>query len=320
METGLTLVLAAPQPIEENAAAIYLASLVGVSGRKTQGQVIRYIAEWLGGTPETVNWGNLRLANIAFLKTKIAEYQYAPASIKKFYAAIRGILLNANDLGQINAEEYQRAQRKLGKVRGSKLPAGRYIEPQEMAKLFEVCFQDHETVRGTRDAALLAVMYLAGARRAEIAALDLGDYEPETGKIDIRYGKGGKERVSFIGTDGQRIVNTWIEARGTQPGPLFLAVLKTGEVRTGFHRLTPQALYNVIVNRTLEAGLENISPHDFRRSCITDQLDAGTDLVLVSLAVGHSNPQTTARYDRRPEQSLRAAATRLHIPRTEQTG
>lgn len=317
METGLTLVLAAPQPIEENPAAVYLASLTSPSGRLTQAQVVRYIAGWLGGTPETINWGSLRYAQVVFLRTKIAEYKYAPASIRKFYAAIRGILVNAWKLGQMTAEEYQRAQ-DLGKVRGSTLPAGRYIEHEELAKLFEVCFRDPQAVRGTRDAALLTIMYLAGARRAEIAALDLSDYESETGKVSIRYGKGGKERVSFIGTDGQRIVNAWIEARGTQPGPLFLAVLKTGEVRTGFHRLTPQALYNVIINRTTEAGLENISPHDFRRSCITDQLDAGTDLVLVSRAVGHSNPQTTARYDRRPEDSLKQAATRLRIPRTEQ--
>ena len=38
-------------------------------------------------------------------------------------------------------------------------------------------------------------------------------------------------------------------------------------------------------------------------------LDVGVDLVTVQKTVGHSDPKTTARYDRRPEAAKRGAAS-----------
>ncbi len=143
-------------------------------------------------------------------------------------------------------------------------------------------------------------------------ALDLADYDPETGALTIRSGNGRKARISYISAGAAGALADWLQVRGTEPGPLFVRVNKAGVLR--MERLTPQALRVVAVKRANAASVPHFSPHDLRRSFGSDLLDAGADISVVQQLPGHVNVQTTARYDCRGETAKRKAAGLLHVP------
>lgn len=79
-------------------------------------------------------------------------------------------------------------------------------------------------------------------------------------------------------------------------------------------RLTAKAIAYLAQARAVDAGVSHLTPHDFRRSGISDMLDQGVDLATVQRYAGHSSPRTTVRYDRRGERTKKDAASRLHVP------
>jgi site-specific recombinase XerD len=99
--------------------------------------------------------------------------------------------------------------------------------------------------------------------------------------------------------------------RGIRP-PLFLPVDKGGTIHR--RRMTDQAVLVVLRKRAGQAGVSAFSPHDLRRTFISDLLDCGADLATVQRLAGHSNVSTTARYDRRGEKAKKKAAELLHVP------
>jgi site-specific recombinase XerD len=70
----------------------------------------------------------------------------------------------------------------------------------------------------------------------------------------------------------------------------------------------------VLSERAAQAGVEAFSPHDLRRSYISSLLASGVDLATVAAMAGHSNLTTTAKYDRRGEESKRRASELLIVP------
>jgi len=141
-----------------------------------------------------------------------------------------------------------------------------------------------------------------------VVKLDLKDFKSD-GEIKIRSGKGRVDRTVYLSPGAIALVSDWIEIRTKTPGALLCQVNKSG--RVVMQRLTPQAVLFILQKRGLEAGCEHFSPHDMRRTFVSDLLTAGTDIATVQSLAGHSNPAITARYDRRGEER-KGSAARLH--------
>jgi site-specific recombinase XerD len=306
---GGGLVLSQPQPLDQNPATVYLAKL-GPTSRRTMQAALETIAAWLSnGRADalTLDWAALRFQHTAAIRAKLAE-TYAPATARKMLSALRGVLRAAWRLEQMDAETYHRAV-ELDPIKGETLPAGRNLTAGEIAALFAACTND-PTAAGVRDAAILALLRL-GLRRAEVAGLQVTDYDQAEGAVKVR-GKGDKERLVPLAGGAAEAVADWHAIRGDDPGPLLLAVNKGGRILP--KGISPQAIYDVLRKRAGQANVSELTPHDWRRTFIGDLLDAGADLSIAQKLAGHADPNTTARYDRRPEVAKRRAVELLHTP------
>ncbi len=299
-------------PPDQHPAAVYLARLAPRS-RKTMRQALEVIAEIVSGgvaNASTLSWNALRYQHTAAIRAHLAD-RYASATANKMLAALRGVLREAWRLGQLTAEDLQRASDFMP-VRGKTLSRGRILHSGEIATLMSVCAQDANP-SGIRDAALLAVLYGAGIRRGEIVALDLADYDQQKGLLFIRAGKGNCDRLAHMALGTIEALNDWLELRGSEAGALFWPVLKGGKLQA--RRVSYQGVLHILQRRSKEAGLKAFSPHDLRRTFVSHLLDAGVDLSTVQRLAGHASVQTTVRYDLRGEEAQRRAVGLLHVPR-----
>ncbi len=299
-------------PADRHPAGVYVASLAPGS-RRTMRQALDAVAAILTSgqaSAETLEWAGLRYQHTQAVRAALAA-RYAPATANKMLAALRGVLREAWRLGYVSADDYHRAV-DLQAVRASTLLRGRALTPGELRALFAAVAEDARPATRARDAALLAVLYGAGVRRAEAVALDVADYDPETGALTIRRGKGNKARVMYATNGVREALADWLAVRGSEPGPLFVPVDKAG--RIVLRRLTPESVFDRLQALARRAGISRFSPHDMRRTFISDLLDNGADLAVVQAMAGHANPATTARYDRRGERAKQRAAGLLVVP------
>lgn len=277
-------------------AAVYL-STVSEGSRASIAWALSIAQELMPG----LSWQQVEYRHMVSLRSRLAD-AYAPATCNKVLAAVRGVLKEAWGLGMVSMEQYGLAAR-VKPVRGVALPSGRALAAEEIEALRAAAKAD-ATPAGARDLAMIEVLYVTGMRRNEIAGLDLCDWTPDGaghqgwGVLVVRHGKGGKQRRNYLPPIAEEALHAWRAIRGEDPGRLFRRVFNGGRIGSG---LTGQAVWRMLAKRAKEAGIAPVGAHDMRRTTITELLRRGGDLSMVSRIVGHSNVQTTMRYDRRKD-------------------
>jgi len=293
------------------AVEIYLARQQP-SARSAQRGALRRMATLLAGEaadPETYPWHALAYGEVAHLREQLTAL-VAPATINRYAAALRGTLREAWALGMLDGETRDRLLHGFRNARVGRLQAGRVLPEAEVQALFGACSSDPHP-EGRRDAAVIALLLGAGLRRAEAARLDVEDLDAEGASVRVR-GKGDVERLAPLTSGVRAWVDGWLDARGRDPGPLFLAI-RRHQVRTA--RVGAAALWRVVKRRAERAGLSRpATPHDLRRSSATAMLEGGADLAVVQRVLGHRRLETTTRYDRRGREAEHRAAELVHMP------
>jgi len=295
---------------ERHPVAVYLATLGSEGSRETMRNALRTIARLVVPDSDelTFPWASLEFGHTSAIRSQLMA-KYAPASANKMLAAMRMVLKMAFKLGLMPMEQMARAT-DIPRVTGSRVVKGRAISQDELKRLFGVCFEGGTRI-GARDAAVLALIYGGGLRRAEAVGLDLGDLDPGTGFLLVR-GKGNKERRVALRGGALEAVKGWLAVRGDEPGPLLGQVAFDGTVQV--RRLTGAFVAERVDRLAKKAGVAKLSPHDFRRTFVGDLLEAGVDVTTVQKMVGHASSNTTSRYDRRDDRTQEKAAHLLKTP------
>lgn len=308
-----SLVLTNPPSLTIHPAAVYL-SVLSLGSKRTMEEALNKIASLLTNgecDAYTLDWAALRYQHTAAIRTALVQ-RYAPATTNKMLCALRRVLKEAYRLELMDATDYAKAV-DFPSVKVKTRLRGRALSSEEIAALMRVCIED-PTSQGIRDAALIAILRGAGVRRSEVVNLDLKDFSVNTNSLEVRGGKGGKDRTVYLSTAATAVVEDWLLLRGRKAGALLCPIRKGGEVQ--LRRMTSQAVLLIVRKRATVAGVESFSPHDFRRTFCSDLLDCGTDIVTVQKLAGHATPATTSKYDRRGEEPKRRAVEKLDISYT----
>jgi integrase/recombinase XerD len=169
-----------------------------------------------------------------------------------------------------------------------------YLTSDETDALAAAC--DKRTWTGRRDHALIVLAAQAGLRISELAALTVGDIVLGTGAHVHTVGKGRKERRTPLLPATTAVLRAWVAERQGAPGdPLF-------PTSTG-RPLSRDAIERRI---TLHAGKatqacpslrsKHVTAHTLRHSCAMNLLQAGNDVAVIALWLGHEQVSTTSIY------------------------
>jgi integrase/recombinase XerD len=165
------------------------------------------------------------------------------------------------------------------------------MTPEEVGKLITAA-RDW----APRSYALVTLLYLLGPRIDEILALDAGQVGYDRGHTTLPLTlKGGKKKPVPIPPLALDALQTYLDGRAE--GPLF--VTESGR------RWSQPEVWKHLRVLARHAGIPqatSIKPHTLRHQFITDNLADNVPLERVQDAVGHTNPRTTQRYNRRRRQ------------------
>jgi integrase/recombinase XerD len=164
---------------------------------------------------------------------------------------------------------------------------------QQVYQAFEVWSED--TKLHCRNRALLAVLFYAGLRRSESAALLWDDIDLEEGIVKVRHGKGDKERtVPFLGDETPiRFLREW--QKNCAGRSFVFCSIRKGDHLDADKAMSDQAVYNVMKSTSEAIGVD-FAPHDARRTLLTRALASGSSVKDMQFIAGHANAETTLRY------------------------
>jgi integrase/recombinase XerD len=173
------------------------------------------------------------------------------------------------------------------------------------------------TWSGRRDRVMFSTLYNTGARVSELTSLRVVDVSLDSSPAVRILGKGRKERQVPLWDDTARQIKRWLQERGASGSEQPLFPNRTGGrlTRTSVaERL--QLASEKAARKYPELSRRRISPHVFRHSIAMHLLQAGVDITVIALWLGHENPATTHTYIEADLAMKERALKSLQAPRS----
>ena len=224
------------------------------------------------------------LLDQGFSRTSVARKL---ACVKSFFKYLHRLgVLSANPSSLVSTPKLER-----------RIP--QFLDETAVARLMDQ--PDRSTPAGSRDAAILELLYSTGIRLGEMLALRLDDID--LGRCTVKVtGKGRKQRIVPLGGPAREAIREYLRLRGSlrpkespslgrggDPAAVFLTVRGKS--------MSPKGV-NVLMNKYIGqvSEIAKKSPHVLRHSCATHLLNRGADLQAVRELLGHASLSTTQIY------------------------
>ena len=198
---------------------------------------------------------------------------------------------------------------------------GRKLPPTltfpEIEKILDAI--DLSTNEGTRNRAILEVLYSSGLRVSELVEMKLTECFFDIGFLRI-IGKGDKVRLVPIGRDALHYVKIYLETIRSQQDNIIPAAENHVFLNRRGNKLTRVMIFLIIKDLVAKCGIQkNISPHTFRHSFATHLIEGGADLRAVQEMLGHESITTTEIYTHLDREYLQQTIVDFH-PRSKARG
>lgn len=149
-------------------------------------------------------------------------------------------------------------------------------------------------LRTKRDRAMVDAMVLGGLRRCEVLGLRLADLQPGERRVFIAEGKGGHQRIVPVSARFFTTVADYLNAErpDTTAAEVFVSLKRP---RRG-QPLSARGLDQIIRGARRRAGIDHLTCHQLRHTCLTRLREAGMALEAIQAQAGHRSIESTRIY------------------------
>lgn len=176
---------------------------------------------------------------------------------------------------------------------GLKLPA-EPLSPEEVLALMAACGRGDA---GSRNRAMIVLLWRGGLRCAEALALELRDLDERNGTVTVRHGKGNRRRVVGLDPTAWAVLEQWLERRRRLAVPAGSRVICT-ITRGNLGRPLAAPYWRQTMKRlAAKAGIEKrVHSHGLRHTHAVELMREGASMAQISRQLGHSSIAITDRY------------------------
>lgn len=245
-------------------------------------------------------------AHVLSYRDRLMRDKRRPATVAQKLSVIRSFFSYLQAAGKV---EINPASTKL--VPPPPVPeqqAGRALTPKEVRNL--LASPDRTKAEGARDYALLLVMLRLSLRLSEVCNLRRSSITASQGRWILKCKvKGGREEVWPLPRDIKEAIDEYLRLDFKRrqslhsDGPDAPLFQPHSNYRTlVFDKaLSPRHVQRIVAKWGQYSGVGKITPHDLRRTVVTELLNRGHSYREVQMVTKHKDPKTVMRYDQARE-------------------
>jgi site-specific recombinase XerD len=278
--------------------------------------LLRFAQRHLGKAPEQIELVDLDAPLIlAFLNSLENERHNKIRTRNARFAAIRSFMHFAALKAPVALPVIQRVL--AIPMKRFDRPLLGFLSKDEMQAILDA--PDTTTWCGHRDRVMFSTFYNTGGRVSEITGLQVADVLLD-GCATVRiHGKGRKERCVPLWRSTVKEIRRWLaRTRGKPDQPLF-----AGWSGTRMSRPAVTARLQLAVRRAAmvcpQLGQRDVTPHSIRHSTAMHMLQAGVDITLIAMWLGHESTATTHMYVEADLSMKERALSAVQAPRLKRT-